>query len=431
MTTMNIRVDKIEANAWNPNQMDPALYENLKAHMIAEGSLSVDPLIVTPKNIYACDPEQPSDVYVLVDGEHRWKASLEIGWEDIRCDVQNLHEGEAKSISYKRNKMRGTIDPYKEAELFKSMQTVLRTQQAVANFFGVTRLLVTKRLAMLKTSDGVREVYEDQSVPRGTLTISHVETVSAIKDVGARKDLVEKIVDYRWSVRDTEERVKGVKQDLERKEILRKHVEAGDFKVCPECAADPRGESYHGFPWVNCPTGGCSRSAWNLETGATYPPMKKAESDLTEEEKTLRSEAARERSKPKSFRYPVTKDVIRGKLAKLIIKAVSGYVDLNRVNISGVDAEGKEIHFDMSSDDGVTMSFHKNVYDPRPDPGDDEDEHDFYDAGRWTRKNEGESIYFNIEPKEWKRDKKNLVKVNVNSSDPEQLQKVRDFLDGL
>jgi ParB family chromosome partitioning protein len=135
-------------NKYNPNEMTPEEYAALGANMIKEGPHGTDPLTVRPDGMG----------FEIIDGEHRWKKAGELKWERIRYVVREVDEDRAQEINYAKNKLRGHINPWKEAELFSSAWSKFKTQEVVAKKFGVTQPYVADALSLLKVPDEVREI---------------------------------------------------------------------------------------------------------------------------------------------------------------------------------------------------------------------------------------------------------------------------------
>ena len=139
------------------------------------------------------------------------------------------------------------------------------------------------------------------------------------------------------------------------------------------------------------------------------------------DEKAKEEKEAAERFRPKSYRYYVTKDGIRELLSKRIIDLVPTFKGLQRIRVIGRTEDGKVLSIDLGSEDGVTMGYSEQVWTLK-----DEDDPDL-----WSSRDMIRNIRFNIEPKEWKTDKKNVVKVNCFTSDEGMKKAIQDFLNSL
>jgi len=330
MTELPVR--RLEPNPWNPNRMPEDLYQALKTHMQKGGK--VDPLIVTPKLVPPITP--PIYSYVIVDGEHRWRAATELGWETLPCEVMTLTEDEAKREGYQRNKFRGTMDVYREAELFQSIVQSLGSQEKCAEFFGVSQALVARRLSILKTDTVVRELYK-VNMPRGIITPSHLESIATLPEK-RQVEVAGEVVDDGLSVQATERRVQQEKRILEQKENLRKAVEASQHKTCPECGADIEGATFEGLPWVRCKgkKDTWQRHEWNLDTGQTEKQYREAQ---RRKERASKPEEGEEEPKPRqppqSFRYPAAPDDIGKKVTKRVLSLMRDVTVIETLRLTG------------------------------------------------------------------------------------------------
>jgi hypothetical protein len=183
-----------------------------------------------------------------------------------------------------RTRTRGTIDPFKEAALFKS-ELEFMNQKEIADKYLVDPSTVSHRLSLLRL---VPEVVEQVSkLPRGTVTPSHLEPIATLPE-GEQKSI--KITSQAWNgnrwgdavrtVEDLTEEAKRVKEKLAKKEALRKALMGAQFGKCPTCGQEPKEISYKGLPWVECSSGHYDHQ-WNIETGkAAYKQETYSNQDL-------------------------------------------------------------------------------------------------------------------------------------------------------
>lgn len=252
----------IQPNRFNANVMQNKEYQALKKDMEINGPNGVDPILVSP---YACFyvGKSVNELYVIVDGEHRWKAAKELLWDSIRCEVREVNEEDAKGICYRKNKDRGSIDPFKEAALFKSELDFGLSQKDIAEKFLVDPSTVSHRLSLLELDSSLKDAVE--KMPRGMITPSHLEPITALPE-GEQK----KIQLTGWNgevkaVREIEAEVKRVKEDLVEQLDLKKALETAEFPKCPKCRkGEPDRISHKGLPFVKCAK---CHNDWSLETG--------------------------------------------------------------------------------------------------------------------------------------------------------------------
>jgi ParB/RepB/Spo0J family partition protein len=104
-------------NDYNPNRMSDAEYAEL----------------VTELRRYQQHPDQGQrpapvvvrsgpkpDTYVIVDGEHRWRAAREIGLNTVPCEIIDVDDTEARRQTYKRNR-HGNDNQVRLGRMFEHM----------------------------------------------------------------------------------------------------------------------------------------------------------------------------------------------------------------------------------------------------------------------------------------------------------------------
>jgi hypothetical protein len=113
----------VRPNPWNPNSQDEFMYAHQQEVMRQTGQIA--PIIVRevgPDN----EPGQgqhEEEHYQIVDGEHRWRAAGDLGWNEI--SVNNLGvvpDTVAQMVTVIMNHVRGESDPLSLGRLFKGMR---------------------------------------------------------------------------------------------------------------------------------------------------------------------------------------------------------------------------------------------------------------------------------------------------------------------
>ena len=283
MTSL-VSVDKIEPNSWNPNVMGEVEYAALKQDMRVHGVNGVDAILVSPKASFRGMADTTFEgFYVIVDGEHRWRAAKELGWKEVLCDVREISEDDAKALCYRRNRERGNIDPFKEALLFKTELPKLN-QAKIAGKYGVDQSTVSHRLSLLKLDSEIVKAVKD--LPRGIITPSHLEPLVSLAPADQKLILKEELVtplrsrDSMPSVKWVQSRVARIKEERADERALAEALKTAKYPRCPICKALPSRIHHKGLPWVDCSKSPwSSEHTWNLETGKRlYEPVKRTES---------------------------------------------------------------------------------------------------------------------------------------------------------
>jgi ParB/RepB/Spo0J family partition protein len=342
-----IKIELLEPNAWNPNVMQKEEYEALKQDMHVHGVNGIDPLLVSPKQVFYGPPERAGKVCIIIDGEHRWKAAKELGWKEIRCDIESISEEDAKALCYRRNRERGTIDPFKEALLFKSELEQHMTQAQIAGKYGIEQGTVSHRLSLLKLDPQI--IVEVQDMPRGIITPSHLEPLAGL-ETKDQKDLAETLIRESkrqnapiFSAHRMQEEAGRIKEQRKNEKELAEASEIAKFPKCPTCGKPPTRISYKGLPWVNCENYHSS-GAWNLKTGKReYEPESHEEKTLTGETRKVESSVLRSAHTVKELKELFIRHA----------KEVVPKVEIRNVKVSG-KLDGSAFSFELD-DYGATL----------------------------------------------------------------------------
>lgn len=360
MTIQLIDVDEIRTNGWNPNVMSDIEYQALKQDMHVHGVNGVDPILVSLKGVYQLEGEISGAAwtkafkvkgYVIVDGEHRWKVAKELGWKQILCTTGAIKEEDAKALCYRRNRERGTIDPFKEALLFKSDLDKL-TQAKIAGKYGVNQATVSQRLSLLKLDSELVEKLKD--IPRGIISVSHLEPIATLdpKDQKAAfKDAIFTPMKH-WnrqpSVKEIESHVSRIKEERAAEAAIAKALETAKFPKCPKCKRGvPKRIHHKGLPWVTC--GNCWND-WNLETGrGLYEPIMNSQNRLDGKSEPI---------KPKTIRCVHTVKELHGVFVDRI-KELIPTIEISQIKVHG-KLEGAEFGFEITSyGKSMSVSLHQ------------------------------------------------------------------------
>jgi hypothetical protein len=129
--TVMIAVASLQEYPGNPNEQDPATFNNLVREIESDGW--DEPVVVVPA---ANIPNMGTTGYVVVSGNHRLKAAHVLGFDKIPCRVKlDWDEDTAKIKVVRRNLLRGEHNPQKFARLVDSFESKY-TQAQLADAMG-------------------------------------------------------------------------------------------------------------------------------------------------------------------------------------------------------------------------------------------------------------------------------------------------------
>jgi ParB-like chromosome segregation protein Spo0J len=113
LTVVEIGVEKLTPNPWNPNRMSEAMRAKLKAYLQREGF--VEPLVVRPLG----------GSYQILGGFHRWEIANELGYPTVPCVVVDVDDKRAKILTINLNEMKGQSLPSLLANLVHDLSKEL------------------------------------------------------------------------------------------------------------------------------------------------------------------------------------------------------------------------------------------------------------------------------------------------------------------
>lgn len=107
-----VHVDAIEPNDYNPNEMDERLFDELAADI---GDEELDqPVVVRPH-------PTKNGCFLIVDGEHRWRASKIKGLTEVPISVRDYTEEEAMIKTVRRNMIHGELNVAKFSNMLRRL----------------------------------------------------------------------------------------------------------------------------------------------------------------------------------------------------------------------------------------------------------------------------------------------------------------------
>jgi len=163
---MSLATASLRPNHYNPNQMSSTAFDELVAE-VAHLRRCPKPIVV----------RRDGDGWVIVDGEHGWRAAQEVGLSEVTCEVVDLDGFEAMRQTYKRNQ-HGQHDPVRLGRMFRLM-TADRgcSQRQLASAIGVSEATIRNAVLFAVAAD-LRNDYAGEgaaaAVEMSSLTVRQV-----------------------------------------------------------------------------------------------------------------------------------------------------------------------------------------------------------------------------------------------------------------
>lgn len=215
--TQNNGVVDLKLNSVEPNNDQPRKYFNdEKLNQLAESIKEhgvVQPIIV----------RKEGDIYRIIAGERRWRATRIAGLETIPAIIKDVSNKQIMEMALIENIQREDLNPIEEAEAYnRLMKEFSMTQEQLSKTVGKSRSLIANSVRLLALGEEIKKLIES-----GELSNGHGRTLLAIENKELQLKLAEKIVEEGLSVRETEVLIKKVqsgkkekKDEVKNKEIF-------------------------------------------------------------------------------------------------------------------------------------------------------------------------------------------------------------------
>ncbi len=196
------KIQEIDIDMIRPNPNQPRksfvedkleeLAESIKQHGV------IQPIIV----------KKEDNVFMIIAGERRWRASRMASLTSIPCIVRDIENRNVSEIALIENIQREDLNPVDEANAYSFiMNRYAMTQEELANVVGKSRVYVTNTLRLLNLSDYVKSKILSEEISQG-----HARAMISLENV-MQIELTDKIIAQGLSVRDVENIVKNSKKE--------------------------------------------------------------------------------------------------------------------------------------------------------------------------------------------------------------------------
>ncbi len=200
-TVEEIKISDLRPNPYQPRkQFDDESLAELKESIIQHGILQ--PLIVR-KSLKGYD---------IVAGERRYRAAKLAGKETVPAIVRDLSESLMREIALLENLQREDLSPLEEALAYDSLLKHLDlTQEQLAKRLGKSRPHIANHLRLLTLPESIQNL-----IAEGTLSMGHGRTLLGLKNKNKLEPLVKKVVEEQLNVRQLEQLIQQLNQNVPR-----------------------------------------------------------------------------------------------------------------------------------------------------------------------------------------------------------------------
>ena len=197
---LRIPVGLIEPNPYQPRMSFAAEAMQELADSIRTFGL-IQPITVRRKG----------DKYQIISGERRFRASIMAGMDMIPAYIRDASEQGMLEMAIVENIQRENLDPIEVAMSYQRlMEECNLTQEQMADRVGKKRASVANQLRLLRLP---AKVQHDLKV--GLVSVGHAKVLLAVEDPQTQELLCDLIVKNGLSVRQLEEKIKGLSKKKE------------------------------------------------------------------------------------------------------------------------------------------------------------------------------------------------------------------------
>ena len=185
-----IPLDKIKARSGQPRtNFDQAALDELAESIRQYGLLN--PIVVTKKD----------DHYEILAGERRYRASKQLGKENIDVIVREYRKQDIEVLSLVENVQREDLKALEEASAYKKLADKFQmTQDEIAKTMGKSRSYIANTMRLLKLWDN-----EKAALNEGKISPSQARTLLSISDEESRNKALNDFISGQTNIRNVEQ----------------------------------------------------------------------------------------------------------------------------------------------------------------------------------------------------------------------------------
>ncbi len=192
-TVLQVPIEDIIPNRFQPRlAFDDDALKDLAASIKQHGI--IQPLVLRRKN----------DKYEIIAGERRYKAAKMAGLAAVPAIISNLDDNASAEVAIVENVQRKDLTAIEEA---KSYQALLdkgyMTQEELAKKMGLSQSAISNKLRLLALDESVQEAILQEKISE-----RHARTLLKVSSHDMQKELLNKTIKERLTVKQLEEEIK-------------------------------------------------------------------------------------------------------------------------------------------------------------------------------------------------------------------------------
>lgn len=196
-----ISISQLRTNPYQPRKIfDEAALQELSESIKEHGILQ--PVVV----------RKVGNQFELVVGERRFRAAKLAKMKEVPAIVKDLNDQQMMELAILENLQREDLTPIEEAEAYqKLMEALSLTQEQLAFRLGKSRPHISNHVRLLALPEPVRQMISDKK-----LTMGHGRTLLGLRAKKLILETAEKVVKENMNVRQLENLVQRLNEDVPR-----------------------------------------------------------------------------------------------------------------------------------------------------------------------------------------------------------------------
>lgn len=200
-----------------PNQYQPrTIFQNDKIEELAQTIKThgiIQPIVVRTKG----------DQYEIIAGERRWRAAKLLNLETIPAVIKEFNDSQTASVALIENLQREGLTAIEEARAYAQLLELHHlTQESLAQRLGKGQSTIANKLRLLNLPSAVQEALLQRQI-----TERHARAMISLKDEQLIIKALNKIIEQELNVKQSEELIKKMKEDLEQPKKKKKPIRKG------------------------------------------------------------------------------------------------------------------------------------------------------------------------------------------------------------
>lgn len=197
-TQIDNRVLQVPIEDIIPNRFQPRLTFDSKSLEELSNSIKqhgiIQPLVL----------RRVGDKYEIIAGERRYKAATLAGLASVPAIISNLDDNTSAEVAIVENVQRKDLTAIEEAKSFKALlDKGYMTQDELAKKMGLSQSAISNKMRLLSLDESVQQAILEEKISE-----RHARSLLKIKDVEVQKQLLNRIIKERLTVRQLEEEIK-------------------------------------------------------------------------------------------------------------------------------------------------------------------------------------------------------------------------------